>query len=448
MIPVVCLVQVLTLSATVFDVQSMPMAEPKPQIFYSQGDAHGNAAVCALAGSSLTVYFRSGEARTLALPDGVGAFDIASLEEGAAPQIVCRIGKQVFAIPLAATGQRIAPVTLFETENPEPGAAVQAFPRTMVISKDGRRGLVLPFEDAQEFRGLSGELLARYPNAAPENPSVEDMRVYSLAGKMAPLVPGGLAFIVGDDEMIGTGLPDEFTLAESASGHHEATFRREFPLSSTDSSLRVEYGYHAETWDTLITMPLVAPKANASKKNEPPAKKSPARRYPGTIMVDREYAPDFNGDGYTDLLLWSAPKPGLSIDSLIRTAIGNTWPIRLTIHLYSPDKKRFDPAPVTTIAMQVPVFWFVDLGRKRHPFPLWLVRDFDGDGKTDLLLPSKDSELSVWLARDGFGAAPSETMTFLEPLEQIIASSDVDLKGRTGLVIQGQSRLHILWPKE
>ena len=443
---VVCLVQMLTLSTTVFDVQSIPMTEPKPQIFYSQGDGQGNAAVCALAGSSLTVYFRTGEGRTLALPDGVGAFDIASLEEGVAPQIVCRRGKQIFAIPLAASTQRIEPVALFETENPEPGAAVLPFPRTMVISKDGRRGLVLPFEDAQEFRSLSGELLARYPNATPENPSEEDTRVYSLTGRMTPLVPGGLAFIVGDDEMIGTGLPDELTLAEPTSGHHEASFRREFPLSSTDSSLRVEYSYHTETWDTLVSMPLVAPKASLPKKGEAPEKKGPARRYPGTIMVDREYAADFNGDGYTDLLLWSAPKPGLSIDSLIRTAIGNTWPVRLTIHLYSADKKRFDPAPVATIAMQVPVFWFVDLG-KGHPFPLWLVRDFDGDGKNDLLLPSKDSELSVWLARDGFASTPSDKMTFLEPLERIIASSDVDLKGRTGLVIQGQSRLHILWPK-
>ncbi len=447
MIPVVCLVQVLTLSATVFDVQSIPMAEPKPQVFYCQGDAQGNAAVCDLAGNSLTVYLRSGEARTLALPDGVGAFDIAPLEEGAAPQVVCRRGKQVFAIPLVASTQRIEPVALFETENPEPGVAVRPFPWVMVVPNDGRLGILLPVEDAHEFRSISGEVLARYPNATPENPSEADMRVYTLARNMTPLVSGELAFLVVDVERSGTGLPDEFTLADSDSGHHEATFRHEFPLSSTDSSLRVEYGYHRETWDTLITMPLVAPKAIALKKNEPPAKKSPARRYPGTLMVDGEYAPDFNGDGYTDLLLWSAPKPGLSIDSLIRTAIGNTWPVRLTVHLYSADKKRFDPAPIATIAMQVPVFWFVDLG-KGHPFPLWLVRDFDGDGKTDLLLSSKDSELSVWLARDGFGAAPSETMTFLEPLEQIIASSDVDLKGRTGLVIQGQSRLHLLWPKE
>ncbi|MBX7258269.1 MAG: hypothetical protein K1Y02_18040 [Candidatus Hydrogenedentes bacterium] len=442
------LLTVLALSSNAFDVQTVPAEEAKPYLFYAQGDAQANAAVCALTGNTLVIYSRSGDAKTLALPDGVGAFDIAPLEDGGAPRLVCLRGSQVFAIPLdAASAQRIEPVPLFEIEKPVPGISARPFPHVMVVMDEGRRGIMVPVQGAEEFRGTSGELLKTYPSAQIEDADDAGVRVFASLRGLTRLSPGELAYQISGMGPIGSGLPENLTAERSEGGHHTYIYEPEFPLSRTDVTLRVGYDYHPATWDTLLKMPMVVPKGNAPLAVDEQEKKGPARRYPGTLMVDPEYSPDFNGDGYTDLLLWSSPKPGISIDSLIRTAVGNTWPVRITIHLYSPDKKRFEPAPMTSITLQIPVFWFVDVG-KGHPFPLWLARDFDGDTKTDLLLPASDSSLSVWLAVDGFKAAPSDTLSFLEPLQGIVASSETDAKGRTGLVIQGQNRLFILWPKQ
>lgn len=446
MIPASYLIAALALSSSAFDVQTMPAAEAKPYLFYAQGDAQENAAVCALTGNTLVIYSRSGDAKTLALPEGVGAFDIAPLEDGGPPRLVCLRGNQVFAIPLdAASAQRIEPIPLFAIERPVPGTSARPFPHVMVVKHEGLRGIMVPVQGAEEFRGTSGELLKTYLPVQDEDAGEGGVRVFAGLRNVNRLSSGELSYQIMGMGKIGSGLPEAFTVDRPEDGHHKYIYEPEFPLSRTDVTLRVEYDYDPATWDTLLKMPTVASRGKASSEADAQDKRGPARRYPGTLMVDPEYSPDFNGDGYTDLLLWSSPKPGISIDSLIRTAVGNTWPVRITIHLYSVDKKRFEPAPMTSITLQIPVFWFVDVG-KGHPFPFWLARDFDGDAKTDLLLPASDSSLSVWLAVDGFKAAPSDTLSFLEPLREIVASSETDAKGRTGLVIQGQERLFILWP--
>jgi hypothetical protein len=170
----------------------------------------------------------------------------------------------------------------------------------------------------------------------------------------------------------------------------------------------------------------------------------PARRYPGALALSTTDLPDFNGDGYKDLLLWNAPRPGISVDTLLRAMVGRNWPITLTTHLYSPSKGRFEPEAATALTFRIPVTWFLN-----GPSPLRspVFADFNGDKKTDLGMCTEEKEYSVWLYSDGFAAVPDEKHTFTENITGIELTGDVAGNGKTSIVLRSDHYVYALYAK-
>jgi len=198
---------------------------------------------------------------------------------------------------------------------------------------------------------------------------------------------------------------------------------------------------------TLIHVRTVLGDAGIHERSE--AKIGPIRRYPGALFKREDdgwlskaytYNPDFNGDGYFDLVLWDAPRPGVSIDSLVRTVMGRSWPVRVAIHLYVPDKARYDPKPAGMISAKVPINFFLN----RNPVANIAMVDVDGDGLTDLGFSTEPNNYHLWLAADGFARDPDWTHTFGEPIKRVEFSADLSGNGRTSILLRGEKNLYLL----
>jgi hypothetical protein len=180
----------------------------------------------------------------------------------------------------------------------------------------------------------------------------------------------------------------------------------------------------------------------STSSDQAPIEEGPMRSYPGRLGV-LEDSPDFNGDGFADLLLWNTPMPGTSVESLVRTLLGRTWPVRLTVHLFSVEKQRFEPSVAASLSVKAPVPWFLDEeGPVRHP----VFRDFNGDGNSDLAFCTDENTFSVWLYQDGFKSAPDETHVFDEPITRVELTADLDESGRHAIVLRSEHHRHALLP--
>jgi hypothetical protein len=142
----------------------------------------------------------------------------------------------------------------------------------------------------------------------------------------------------------------------------------------------------------------------------------PARRYPGRLVLPPDTRPDFNQDGFVDILLWQTNRPGLTVDALTRAATGVDWPLFLSVHLYDPEKQRYAPRASGRVKLEVPVAWFLSFGASA-PVQHVVLEDFDGDGATDLGLSAAQDTYTIWrYTENGFPDSASLTVPLSEPL--------------------------------
>lgn len=174
------------------------------------------------------------------------------------------------------------------------------------------------------------------------------------------------------------------------------------------------------------------------------ARLGPERWYPGALVLPGDGLPDFNKDGYTDLVLWRSPEPGTSVDSLTRILMQGIWPVDLTTHLFSVEKRRYEPVPSARVKCNAPVLWFLTSG-SGVPLRHCVLRDFDGDGRTDLGCSTAPGIYSVWLyGKRGFGADPDHTQVVAGPLVAIDFCGDLETRGRTSLALRTEKALYVL----
>ena len=466
------LLAVSALAAPVFEPFAIPLTSNTTSVFLARADGDDVADVFLLDGRRMTIRLDAGGTWRITLPEGAGAFDIADVDADGRSEILAVRGDEILLInALAATGAEEPPRVLFKAESLYSARSVDPFPRVLVRTLNLQVCLVLPVPGAMNAYSLDGTLMEVFPvhasesgapqlgegvDAVPLNrpgsaPPGETWLKFYQSIEMAPNLPAELApapashFTTWSKTPgIETPMPEGNFPSGMGEGEYEGMWQCT-SLQEDATRMRLLMCRTDDTGNTLVFLydvPLISGELNWAE-----AERSPIRKYPGRVIGDTldpvpQYSQraDFNGDGYVDLVLADAPRPGTSVDSLVRTVLGRTWPLRVTVHLFAPEKDRFDPKPFGVIECKVPVTWFFG----RAPLRNVCVADFDGDKLSDLGFSAEESEFQVWLAADGFGGEPDWSYKFPGPIQHIETTADLAGNGKMSLLIRCEKTLFLL----
>jgi hypothetical protein len=167
----------------------------------------------------------------------------------------------------------------------------------------------------------------------------------------------------------------------------------------------------------------------------------PARKYPGMITRLNAELPDFNGDGYTDLLLWNTDRPSVSVSTIARMAVQQDWPIRLTAHVYDPESGRYTAKPFAS--MDVRATWDMLLRRGfSTPLAAWVVDDLNADGRTDVAFTADDRTYTLWMM--GKEGPRVEEVKTRDPIEGVSFAEPLDESGRITIGLRTESTLYLI----
>jgi hypothetical protein len=445
-----------------FDVYTIPLSNSQNCVFLAQAAADARPSVFVLDGNTLTIYPVGAPAApsVITLEPGTSAFDVADINGDGRNEIIAVFGDRIVRYPIPAAGEASAPQNLFmlHTQLGVPG--VGPYPHVLAIQREGRTLIALPCENTFELRSADGKLVSSYPIGvdAPRRVSYGSPFL-ALSDDPAYLGRGNALQMSVDRhiEFVPELPPDIMPEEIEASFHRERSYYRMrvaaereieewpwFPLK-TDGSTLQRVLFASSPRDALETLVRIREnKSPADDLSEKGATTGPERRYPGVIVLTDDDLPDFNHDGYTDLLLWKAPMPGITVDALTRALTGRSWPLQLAVHLFSPEKRRYEPTPSAHIACTVPIDWFFMM-EDTSPIRCVALRDFNGDGHTDMGCCVAPHRFSVWLYGDkGFAEQPDFTQTFPEPVTRLAFCEDLDGKGHTSLGIRTQKALYVL----
>lgn len=415
--------------------------------FVADMDGDGKGEVVVDEEGTLQVIYRQRDVLEIKLPKDLLVYDIADLDGDGAPELVGLTANA--AVRAAIHSGEIELTPLFDTRSlyssMEMGIAT---PVVLALRhKDGIR-IGIPAEQGVEIRGIDGSLI----DSVPYHPMGDYFSGYSRQmrsrQRQGPLELSVFRRLAREPQAV----PDIAEMqarpaSERSRGRHvEETpegGRREWewvrvhvdPVTgrAVRSYLREESGFSSSVSIASLVENRDGSAAEAIKLG-------PARSYPGKLYSQRY---DVNGDGFNDLLLWNTPVPATSVDSLMRTLSGRTWPVTLTVHVFSPEKERFEPKPATSLTVRVPVAWFLN-GTLFHSDALG---DFNGDGTIDLALRTGESEYSIWLFSDGFAPTPDEVHQLPEPVTRCEFVKDLDGTGKFTIVLRSARHIYVLYPR-
>ncbi|HIJ66422.1 MAG TPA: VCBS repeat-containing protein [Candidatus Hydrogenedentes bacterium] len=409
-----------------------------------------------------------GATHRIQLPAGAVAFDIANLDGDEQSEIVCVSGNSIIRQDIALEGPVPAARELFGVEtlfrDVQPGWRK---PVVLVVSHEGRQLIALPRENALELCSADGKQVKSFELRDDDSFGIPFTSWYGGPPRIAP--PGAFKMKVSHRIMRKPELPESLQPPHEDDKNDLADNYGFF-----FDQVRELYGKEPPEWigffkvagdDAASKWTLWAYDADANpleaqrivlwivelRRDDPetlPRKEAvgPARRYPGVAYYRyryEDYAPDFDGDGYVDLLLMRAPAPGMSVGAVARAVTGRSYPLHIAIHLFSPDKNRFEAQPKAQLKLKVPMHWYLTSG----PLQKCVLRDFDGDGKTDFACSTDEDRFAVWLFKDGFGEEPDFEYRCDERIEHVALETDLTGDGRTSIVLRSEKAFHILYAR-
>jgi len=436
----------------IFELHSIPLETPAPGegaapalTFFADADSDDVADLFILEGTKLTVVSRDGKIHETVLPHGVSVFDVADIDGDGAAEVIAVQRRAIFRIPLALQGAAVEANRLFDADSLYVRAYNGPMPSVLVTEQHagGEKQIALPTLSGVEYRSLDGSIV----NEVPYESSTTEFQ--SVSNPVDPdLAASELSIHYYAETVLTLGsVPSEIPLPQRGFGapvpEREDTDPLDWPwfvVKQTESRNTRAYWMVDGMLNTIIRIADVPTTKDGAATS--PIVPGPERRYAGANVIGGDAPADFNGDGFADILLFNTPRPGISVDSLLRAVTGRNWPVTLVVHLYSPDKGRYEPAAATSLEFRIPVTWFLsEYGPLRHP----VMADFNGDGKTDLGMCTEEDEFGVWLYNDGFNATPDEKHSFPENIISIehvggIAAND----RRSSIVLRGDTRVYAL----
>lgn len=448
--------------AASFNVQELPIQHPEAKTFIAHADDDAIADIFILDGRTLIIHYGAspGVPSSAILAKGTSALDICDIDGDGRREIISIAGRKVLRQAIPAPGRAAAPpAILFECETLLAGPVVAPHPYVLAVPYEGRTLLALPCFNRLELRSLDGELVAEFPILQQARAADSLSTPFSAWAINPPQAgpSGALEFRVSTFADAAPELPEAlrppldprltYRLGTARHVREAAAQAPEtwpwFPLR-TDGTPRERVLYALARPDYADTLILIrSPDARNLPERRNAYAYTSKRRYPGILLLPRDVLPDFNGDGYADLLLWKAPLPGTSLDSLSRAAYGGTWPLQLSVHLYSPEDGLFRPGPQGHLRQRVPITWFMarEFGAPiRNP----TLRDFDGDGGTDLAFSPRPKEFALWLYRDGFAKEPDYVASFPGRILDVELMADLEGNGKTTILLRSEKAFYAL----
>lgn len=441
-----------------FIVHTHPTPNADVEIFMGPPDVHSAANLCILSGDTLLVTDPEGdEARTetIQFPKGTSAFDLVEGDTPNTSTVYFVAGNGVYRQSISAKGVHAAEL-LFREESLLSHAVEGPRPYVLVVSWEGRPLLALPTASALKLFDFDGTLVKVFPSEAP---SVSEVRPFS-AWVVSPPVANdaGQSFRADTTYDYRVQVPDELSGGTLQGSEWRGTYAQAREATHSPQERWPWFSLHETRPDLGRVLYAVSPGNRAdthiriSRPGTPGAlggdearKISPARTYPGLLVIPSKTLPDFNGDGYTDLLMWNVPVPGTSVDSLVRTAQQRSWPVRLTVHTYSPAKGLYSGRPLARLEARVPVSWAFMSGGQL-PVRNLLLGDMNGDGHTDLGFSSGPTQYALWLYEPGrgFAAQADYTAELPERIRKLSLYRDASQTGKPYLVLRGDHAVYVL----
>jgi hypothetical protein len=445
-----------------FQVLQFPLPSPEARGFVARVEPTGSAEVFVLDGYTLTVYSDAdpGSASQIILRPETTAVDVADINGDGRSEVLSVAGEKIVRYSLPAPNTA-GGTELFQLRTQYSAMRTTPQLQVLVVQQEATSLLALPVEDAIELRSAAGNLVERVPleqahaayagygqpfgvrvqrpaQLAP--PGGMEMRVTHLS----TLLPGpnaGLRAAVPDPNLRRRGTTRH--LVEAANLPPEAW--PWFPLRTGQvAQERVLYAAADARLRELLVR--IRREQISAATGALGYEAGPPRRYPGVLVTQDLEQPDFNGDGYSDLFLWSAAEPSITVNALTRAAVSGKWPLLLMVHLYAPEKNRFEPRAAAHLRLEAPINWYL-AAPSEAPLRHVVLADFNGDTRIDFGCSTLPDEYSVWLFSEaGFRTTHDFTYRFPEPLQRIEFMADLSNRNRVSIGLRGERYLYLVRP--
>jgi len=443
------------------EMQPIPLPDSESAVFVADFDGDGRGEVAILSRERLDVYGRDRDQPThsIALPEGAAVVDVFDAGGPGKTEIVVLAGDAVLRIPLSPAGAE--PVYCFSRENQYSRYRGAPFPGVLAVVRDGTPMIALPCPEALELHTFGGELVDSYPVGidAPRRLAL-GQPFNAWANQHAQLgPPEALEFRLSSVAAYKPLLPDDaLPLAIATPQGRLGTPRQQreatglaperwpwFPVSNGEGGeVRALY---ARTGDPGGKTAIRIRAMRAGEQADGGETAGPERHYPGLLLHHPENFPDFDGDGFHDLLLWKSARVTPTVDNLARAATRGTWPVHIIAHAYAPAKRRFEARPMGHITLDIPVGWYLSSGAS-NPLTTLFLHDFNGDGRTDFGCLAGPKTLALWLSGPGgFGDAPDFSHTFPTAITSVALEQDLEGLGRVTIALRGENELYLLRPQ-
>lgn len=456
-----CVLGIAIILGAPFNILEIPTKHDSVKPFIAFADSDTVADLFVIDGLTLTIYSSAhqGVPHTITLNEGTTALDVADITGDGQAELVAISADRIELYSLRPDDAAKASKTAFRIKNYLSDISSAPFPHVLVVNYQDSLLLALPTERGLELLALDGSLSSVFPVKFDADQVPEFKRGFSAwsvepgtigpAGSLElhvnqvesniPIVPESLRHKASDVPASRTASPSH---ARDARHQHPNAWPW-YPLKSDGSEeFRALFALGgADYSNTLIRV------QRPESRDLPGASRTtfigPKRRYPGSLVIPGSTLPDFDGDGYVDMLLWNTRAPAVSIDSIIRAVQSLSWPLTLTIHLFSEKRQLYAPRPTSHIELSVPIQWFLtpERGVPLHNLTL---HDFNGDNHTDLALSPDDKTFALWLYNEGMNSEPDYIANFQEPIQGIELLADLGGAGKTSIVLRSQHALHVL----
>ncbi len=437
----------LVVAAPLFDVHTIPLSVPEARTFIAGADGDDVADLFVLDGSTLK-FFDDGLVSAMLpieLPPETTAVDLFDLDNDGFLEVIVLSGKDVvrYALVGESAGQA---QTLFRLAAHPPGFHAPPFLHVMCLREDGRVQVAIPEPGGVARYALDGTRLSSPASAAVAAAPSFDAWVVSPSS----LAPGDAMEIRFEHawqpgRIPGTGPETGASPSLSAGPYRLRDVAQASPeqwpwfalsTASPASGERAHLAVQgAETGETHIVV------RRRNQAGDADFRLGPVRRYPGLPLWQSGLPPDFNGDGFTDLVLWRTQKPAPTINALSRALSAGSWPVDVSLHVFDPAASSFSPHSAGGLRIQTPIARFFSAAPDVVAHVAMM--DFNGDGFDDFGCATSPNSYAVWLWSDEALAKtpafvyespePIVALAFREPLSRDGAAA-LGLRTATGLV--------------
>lgn len=376
----------------------------------------------------------------LEVPLPAGVYDIEPPDVGGAISVIAIEGREVRRYRFREVGQSVKPDLLFELDAPYPTASISGL-HILLVTYDNQKLLAIPEAESLKLYDLSGTLVRTVAAPAHVAPMPTISKHYEVGKEK-----NKWTVVVEPSAPMGWPLPDPLQAIGLGAMHLvPMSSRRIYVKGETALVIRTEVDQltfavpvAAENPDTKTVLRYRRARKIGASGFDNVQEQTAAVSFPGYLLSTEHQLPDFNGDGYGDLALWSFPEPVGSPDALLRALSSQSWPAKCSIHLFNPGVNRHEAKTSTRLDVR---FGSMNL----FPERAIVARDVNNDGCSDLAMSLARDSFSLWLWKKGkgFDSKPEFVACLPEPLKHIERSLPLR-DGGTAMGLRTDNALFVL----